>query len=225
MTTESVQMERLNGVKDRRKDEAEAQPSSEPSKRHFKLTDTDRKALREALPIALFVCLLLFSVGTYIAYLQNPSKSNDDVLDLASYAFPSLAAVAAGLNISLRREALWFWVSAIFVFAGLIVYILKNGMLGRSTSQFIYFIGIVAIITMAVAASMLQDGPWKSKSWVNPVFGCLTIILATVQCTLVLTIERKPPMAAVQEIKTEMQCHKISGGLQNVLILSCMKKR
>lgn len=227
MTSENIQTSRLNREVPVQSEppilrEAEENQPIQPRKWEFAWSPSDTDALKRNSPLLLFGALVLFSVATYIAYLVGPVKAPDDLLDYGAYAFPALAAVAAGLNVVVRREGLWFWVSATFVTAGFLLYIVKNHMLGSGSTHFVYLIGVIAIIVMVIVVSKLQSGRWKDKEWVSPLFGWLTIIFATVQCTLIISIDRQPPPPPIAEKSlNDMQCHKISGDLEKGLVLSC----
>jgi hypothetical protein len=231
MTSENIQVLRIKEqITDQPKEPClslpQEQPSGKSSKRKFKFiwTPSDTEILKESLPLLLFGMLVLFSTATLIALLIDKTKSNDDLYDYLAYVFPSLAAVAAGLNIVIRKERLWFWISSAFVFSGFLLYAVKNGLMRQGIYQTVYLLALVAIIVMILVVSKLQDNKWSQKRWVSPVFGWAAIILIPLQICLIMSIDRKPSQpASIQRPLIDMRCQKISDDLANGLVLRCSK--
>jgi hypothetical protein len=177
------------------------------------------------LPATCFAALVVLFLAGQLALTFVFHASKAEQRDYIAYAFPALAAVAAGLNIYVRNEQLWFWVSSGFVFFGFLAFLVRNDTLGEAIKQVIYIVGFVAVVVALICYSL------RSKTQENPVveslIGGIALVLVVIQGTLVLEIDRgggSGVRAATDAVSTEMLCKPIAGYPPGQVALMCTNK-
>lgn len=129
------------------------------------------------LAIFLVVVLVVLSLTTGVVYSLKLDKPERVLFDFASYVFPALAAVVAGLTTYLKnREIRWFWLSVVLVFAGLAAFLKNNGI--NATLLWNWIIAYGAAAMLFAFAYLLSECRRRSvKAVVSVPLGMATVVL------------------------------------------------
>lgn len=176
--------------------------------------DADLDAIVRTAPFIFFCLLTLGAFAGLLAYVYGPNRDSRALAEYLAYAFPALAAVAAGLNVYIKKETFWFWISGLFVFAGFVEFLIAADDLRPTTNQFIYLIGAMfAILLTPVFVRFGRNRVGKHANGVGQIIAVLALILFTIQMCEIIKINSSRPSAdnsANTNVQETLECKRSS---------------
>lgn len=163
-----------------------------------------QRARRKARVGRALAGLFVFSVSAvamsaYYYYAFYLHKDQFFLAEFVSYAAAAIAALVAGLNVYVRREVAWFWLSGILVALGLIAFIASEEHFFEVARQAVLTYGAVCAFFAYPALRAMSNPSGKQWRWINVAcFGFSLLLFAGVYIGEMLT--KLAPADAAQMI-------------------------
>jgi len=156
--------------------------------------------------VVVAVAVLIVGVSAPLGYVIEARQSIAFALEYLSYLLPAFAAITAAMTVFEWRVISLFWLSMIFVIAGLAIFtFLHHNFAGLGAMVFIVA-GIVLTVSLIPLANRLERKRGKPLKW-NALIGLAVLVFVTVEVVTLpgivrygLAFTRKPPTFACVEV-------------------------
>ncbi|SFW74619.1 hypothetical protein [Luteibacter sp. UNCMF366Tsu5.1] len=183
--------------------------------------------LKKEGPLIFFLFIITVLVAGQFAYTYGFPSSDAERSEYLSYAFPSIAAVAAGMNIYARKEAFWFWLSGGFVLAGLVVFFVGKETYPAILKESVFLIGLAAIVVAVIVSGRIFERRDAERKWPSYVMAGSFLVLFVVQGSLIASIHREHARLIAMQRKaavSSLLC-KPALDLGSSLLMACVQQR